>query len=136
MSPSPAPSENAPPSTRARLRRLEPEAWSSDDAGRWHELAGVYRELGWQPEAEAAWRRALRLDPTHAAALAPLVDRFLEQGLPYSAMRVLQTVATAQAPETAWRPRLEELQARHPIRRVSVYTPGYGAEDYLERCLR
>src|SRR5438874_907757 len=83
------------------VRLLEPRAWTSADPRCWSDLGCFYAGLGWHAEAEAAWRRALALDPVSAAAASSLVDLLVSRGLPHSAQRVLQDARAAGA-DPAW----------------------------------
>jgi glycosyltransferase involved in cell wall biosynthesis len=115
---------------------LEPLAWSRQDPELWNNLGVVYYQLGWQPEAEAAFRRALGCGARRPVHFTNLVDQLLAQGLPHSGMQVLRQAAAAGVPETDWQPRLRQLEEQYPVEPVAVYTPGYGCEGFLERCLR
>jgi glycosyltransferase involved in cell wall biosynthesis len=116
-------------------RLLEPLAWNNDNALLWNNLGAVYMNLGWLVEAEAALRRAVKFSPAKSF-VDNLVNLLSTQRLPFSCIQVLQEVAAAGAPEEVWLPRLQTLQAQNPARLVSVYTPGYASEAFIERCLR
>src|SRR5262249_9463725 len=103
-------------------------AFSSDTAASWYELGLAYSRAGWQQAAEAALRRAA--DRGQAEAFSALADLLLEQGLPFAAMQALRGAGIRG------QPRLRQLEAQYPAQQVSVYTPGYGCEAFLERCLR
>src|SRR5688572_19708238 len=74
-------------------RLLEPLAWIRNDPEMFNNLGALFFQLNWLQEAEAAFRRALELDPLHPTAITNLVDQFLHQGLPFSAMQVLKAAA-------------------------------------------
>jgi glycosyltransferase involved in cell wall biosynthesis len=115
---------------------LEAQAWRGHDAYAWRQLAASYAGRGWLPEAKAAYRRALGICPDDRAALAELTDLLLTQGLPYSAQQVLRQAAATGVEESLWKPRLAELEARWPVRRVTLVAPAYRCEATLGRCLR
>ena len=119
---------------------LEPIAWSREDPEMFNNLGALMFQLQRFTEAEAAFKTALRIDPLHATAATNLADQYLHEGLPYSAMQILEkTLATLEeaddATGTALRAQLDDLRERFPVRRVSIYTPGYLCEDVIARCI-
>jgi len=115
---------------------LEPLACSGADPELFNNLGALFFQQGWMREAEDAFRRALRLDPAHPSAVANLTDQLIQEGLPHSALQVLRAAADAGAPAEVWSAKQSALEARHRVYKVSIYTPGYASEAFIDRCLR
>lgn len=105
------------------VRMLEPLAWTRQDPELLNNLGALYFQLNWSREAEAAFRQALRLEPTHPTAVLNLCEQFIHYHLPWAALRVLEAADAQAAPDEqrqAWAQEKASLKVQLSARRVSV----------------